>query len=60
MAGLVREYEFIITRFIWRGIPGGFPGTTIDKMRHFVDSEKVPSRFGADFRALDGGKLSTK
>jgi hypothetical protein len=33
---------------------------TLDKMNHFVDTRKVHCPFGAGFRAVDGGELSTK
>jgi hypothetical protein len=33
---------------------------TFDKMAHFVDTRKGPAPFGAAFRGLGQGKLSTK
>jgi hypothetical protein len=33
---------------------------TFDKMVHFVDTRKGPAPFGAAFRGLGQGKLSTK
>jgi len=38
----------------------GFPGITLDKMKHFVDTGKGPPLFAWGFRAVHGGEFSTK
>jgi hypothetical protein len=60
IAGLMREYDFIVTGLSGEVFSGAFPGTTIDKIRHFVDSPKAPCPSYKGFRGIRHGKLSTK